>query len=179
LSDIWQLRRRRWPDRLLVEEYLNTSYSPDREYRDGALIERNGGDKAHARLQVALGSYLHRRRKEWNVHVYIALRVKVRAGWYSIPDVCVYSEPDFEERYPSRPPLLWIEILTPDDRILNVWEKTRELLGNGVPYVWIINPSTLDSQLRTANGIEPVDGKTLRLPDSPIAIPLVDVMENY
>src|ERR1039458_7347553 len=27
-----------------VEEYLNTSYSPDREYRDGYVLERNLGD---------------------------------------------------------------------------------------------------------------------------------------
>jgi hypothetical protein len=28
-----------------LEEYLHTSYSPDREYRDGVLVERNVGDK--------------------------------------------------------------------------------------------------------------------------------------
>ena len=26
-----------------IEEYLNTSYSPDREYIDGELVERNVG----------------------------------------------------------------------------------------------------------------------------------------
>jgi hypothetical protein len=30
---------------LSVEEYLRTSYSPDREYRDGVLIERNADDE--------------------------------------------------------------------------------------------------------------------------------------
>jgi hypothetical protein len=38
-----------------LEEYLNTSYSPDMEYRDSVLVERNVGEKAHARLQVLLG----------------------------------------------------------------------------------------------------------------------------
>ena len=38
---------------LSLEEYLNTSYSPDREYRDGVLVERNVGEKAHALLQLA------------------------------------------------------------------------------------------------------------------------------
>jgi hypothetical protein len=36
-----------------VEEYLNTSYRPDREYIDGALLERNVGERAHSRLQMA------------------------------------------------------------------------------------------------------------------------------
>ena len=88
---------------LPLEEYLDTSYSPDREYRDGVLVERNLGDKAHARLQALLTIYIGSRRKQWNIEVYTELRVKVREKWYPIPDVCIYLLPDFEGRYPSRP----------------------------------------------------------------------------
>ena len=161
---------------LPVEEYLNTSYSPDREYRDGVLVERNVGDKAHAFLQIALGAYVHRRRKQWDVHVYTELRVKVRGEWYPIPDVCIYALPDFEGRYPERPPLLWIEILSHDDRMINVWNKANELVELGVPYVWIIDPNTLESELRTAHGVEQVPDKTLRIPNAPIVIPLLEVV---
>jgi hypothetical protein len=41
-----------------VEEYLETSYSPDREFRDGILVERNWGDRAHAGLQALLTIYI-------------------------------------------------------------------------------------------------------------------------
>jgi Uma2 family endonuclease len=161
-----------------VEEYLNTSYSPDREYRDGVLVERNVGDKAHSLLQTALAAYLHRRRKQWNIRVYTELRVRVRETWYSLPDVCVYH-PDFgDERYPSVPPLLWIEILSHDDRMIDVWTKANELIANGVPYVWIIDPETLDSELRTQAGPVAVPDCTLRLPDTGIVIPLRDVVEE-
>ncbi len=34
-----------------VEEYLRTSYSPDVEYVDGALVERNVGDWLHSLVQ--------------------------------------------------------------------------------------------------------------------------------
>ena len=159
-----------------VEEYLETSYSPDREYRDGVLVERNLGDKAHALLQTLLTIYIGTRRKQWNVHVYTELRVKVREKWYPIPDLCVYALP-FEERYPEKPPLVWIEILSHDDRMIDVWAKAAELVANGVPYVWIIDPSTLWSELRTANGVEPVPENTLRIPGTPIVIPLADVMQ--
>ena len=91
---------------LSVAEYLDTSYSPDREYRDGVLVERNGGDKAHALLQALLPAYVARRRKQWGVRIYSALRIKMREQWYPIPDVCLYSLPDFEGRYPIVPPLL-------------------------------------------------------------------------
>jgi hypothetical protein len=30
-----------------VEEYLNTSYDPDREYVDGQLVERHVGEHFH------------------------------------------------------------------------------------------------------------------------------------
>src|ERR1039458_26934 len=123
-----------------VEEYLNTSYSPDREYRDGYVLERNSGDKEHSRLQASLAHYLGRRRKQWNIEVYIALRLQIRPAWYAIPDVCVYMLPDFDGSYPSQPPVLWIEILSPTDTAQGVWQKTQDLLAGGVPRVWIINP---------------------------------------
>jgi len=34
-----------------LSEYLNTSYRPDCDYLDGELLERNGGERDHSRLQ--------------------------------------------------------------------------------------------------------------------------------
>ena len=33
-----------------IEEYLGTSYSPDREYVDGEIVERNLGEKTHSKI---------------------------------------------------------------------------------------------------------------------------------
>jgi Uma2 family endonuclease len=164
---------------LSVEEYLSTSYSPDKEFRDGVLVERNVGDNAHAELQALLTAYLVNRRTKWGIRVYTELRVRVREKWYPLPDVCVYTLPAPEERYPTRSPLLWIEILSHDDKIMDVWNKAKELVENGVPYVWIIDPNTLESQLMTASGgPNQVPDRTLRLPDSSVVIPLLEVMEE-
>jgi Uma2 family endonuclease len=160
---------------LSVDEYLNTSYSPDREYRDGVLLERKLGSKSHARLQILLGAYLLARESQWQIFVYTELRVKVRETWYPIPDVCIYAQPDFEGQVPDRPPLLWIEILSPDDRMVDVLAKANELVANGVPYVWVIDPNTLESQLYTPAGVTAVPDKTLHLPGTPIVIPLREV----
>jgi Uma2 family endonuclease len=92
-----------------VEEYLSTSYSPDREYRDGVLVERNVGSRGHSLLQTRLASYFNRRRKQWQIEVYAELRIRVRQDWYPIPDVCIYTLPAPNEEVPTRPPLLWIE----------------------------------------------------------------------
>jgi Uma2 family endonuclease len=72
---------------------------------------------------------------------------------------------------------VWIEILSEHDRMIDVWRKAKELIACGVPNVWIIDPITLDSQLMTqAGGPNAVPDRTLRIPDTPIVIPLVDVM---
>lgn len=161
-----------------LKEYLATSYSPDREYRNGVLLERNVGERAHALLQILLGAYLVRRREEWQIEAFTELRIRVSSDWYPIPDVCIYPLPGFEERYPEQPPLLWVEILSPDDRMIDVWAKASDLVANGVPNVWIINPHSLESELRTAAGMQPIADKILRLPDSPIVIPLLEVMKQ-
>src|SRR5437870_9473147 len=97
-----------------VEQYLHTSYHPDREYRDGVVTERNVGDNTHALLQGALCAYLRRRRKPWRIEVYTGLRIRAGENWYLIPDVCVYLLPAPRERFPATMPLLWIEILSAD-----------------------------------------------------------------
>lgn len=163
---------------ITLEEYLKTSYSPDREFRDGVILERNRGNKGHARLQMKLGAYLNRRRIQWNIDAYTELRVRVRENWYPIPDVCVYPAPEFEGEYPTTAPLLWIEILSPDDRMVDVWAKATELVENGVPLVWIIDPNTLESEVRTPEGLQSVHGETLHVPNSPIVIPLREALDE-
>ena len=122
-----------------LDEYLRTSYRPDREFRDGVLIERKGFDEPHSRLQAMLCGYIGERETNWNPIGYISLRVKIREGWYAVPDLCFYPRPAPEGRYPARLPLLWIEILSPEDRMTDVLARAGDLVANGVPYVWIID----------------------------------------
>ena len=161
-----------------LEEYLKTSYSPDREYKDGILGERNVGDWAHAAMQAALAAFFHNHRKQWNIRVATELRIRVKEKWYPIPDVCIYQLPVPDERYPQTPPLLWVEILSEGDIMQDVWAKAKELVKNGVPYVWIIEPNELDSELWTAEGLSAVPNQTLRLPGTEIVIPLREVMQQ-
>jgi hypothetical protein len=60
--------------------------------------------------------------------------------------------------------------------MVDVWAKADELIELGVPYVWIIDPNTLESELRTANGVEKLADKTLCIPNTSIVIPLLDVV---
>ena len=60
----------------------------------------------------------------------------------------------------------------------DVWKKASDLLRGGVPAVWIIDPTTLESELHTPDGIQQVIGKTLRAPNSAIEISLIEAMEE-
>jgi hypothetical protein len=50
-----------------VEEYLGTSYSPDCEYIDGVVAERNLGQFDHSSLQGVVQFTLSLRAKQWGV----------------------------------------------------------------------------------------------------------------
>jgi hypothetical protein len=53
------------------------------------------------------------------------ISIRARENWYLIPDVCVILYP--RRRSVSHPrALLWIEILSADDQMVDVWEKARD-----------------------------------------------------
>jgi hypothetical protein len=54
-----------------------------------------------------------------------------------------------------------MEIPSHDDRMVDLWRKADELVQHGVSYVWIIDPDTLESELRTPAGVEAVANETL------------------
>ncbi len=76
-----------------VEEYLNTSYSPDCDFVDGRIVQRNVGEWDHSRLQAALASYFYTREKQFGLLVVTEQRVQVTATRFRIPDVCLVTAP--------------------------------------------------------------------------------------
>jgi Uma2 family endonuclease len=160
------------------ESYLHTSYEPDCEFEDGVLIERNVGTIDHGSLQAALTAYFFRRRKAWNLHVMTETRVRTRAGKYMIPDLCVVEGPQPVGRVLETPPFLWIEILSPEDHPLRVLRKIQAILESGAPYVWVIDPVTLESDLHTAEKHTPLEDGVLRIPGTQIEVPLHAIFED-
>jgi Uma2 family endonuclease len=158
---------------LLSEEvYRRTSYQPDCEYADGVLIERNGGEQDHSWLQAALAAYFFRRRKDWKIEVFTEQRHLIRPGRYMIPDVCVIWSPRPAEKVFDKPPLVWIEILSPEDKPIRVNKKIRELQEFGAGNIWIIDPETFEAEIHTSEGSSKVEDGMLRVSGTPIEVPL-------
>jgi Uma2 family endonuclease len=123
-----------------ADEYLHTSFPDvDREYRDGELVERTMPDYLHGRTQLLLGAFFEALRRELSVFACSETRMKLREGLYLIPDIAVFwpSEPAL---LPNSPPLVAIEVLSPDDRLTAVREKLQEHRAWGVPHVWLVDP---------------------------------------
>ncbi len=158
-----------------VEEYLRTSYDPDREYVDGVVLERNVGEKDHSRLQALLTTYLVSREKTWNIHVYTEQRVQVSATHYRVPDICVIAGPEPQEQIFTSPPFLCIEILSPEDRAAAMQRKIADYLRFGVRYVWVIDPETLQAWVHTASGSWEAEASVLKTDNPDMVVPLPEL----
>jgi len=160
-----------------VEEYLRTTYRPDREYLEGALVERNVGERDHSQLQTALASYLFHRRKQWRIVVLTEQRVQVRRERFRIPDISVLNASDPNEPVVHTPPIVCIEILSREDSMLDMQERIDDYFSFGVPCVWIVNPRSRKAYIcKPGQMVEANDG-VLHAPGTEIAVPLSEVFD--
>lgn len=158
-----------------VSEYLATSYDPDREYVDGAVVERNLGEKDHSKMQGRLVALFFSNRARWGVHVFPEMRVQVKLMRFRVPDVTVVAGPEPDEQIFTSPPLICIEILSPEDRWAIIQEKIADYLEFGVPYVWVLDPRTRRAWSCTRQGTEEV--AELRTAEPGICIPLASLFD--
>jgi Uma2 family endonuclease len=119
-----------------VREYLSTAYHPDVDYVDGHIEERNVGEREHGELQFRITTMLKRQKI---LVPFLETRLKVSATRYRIPDVCAYDKKPAESVF-TQPPVLCIEILSPEDRIHRITKVAQDYLAMGVPTVWLLDP---------------------------------------
>jgi Uma2 family endonuclease len=118
-----------------IEQYLNTSYHPDREFVDGLIVERNLGERTHSAAQRDVIVYFAARSAEYGIKVFPGVRVQVSPTRIRVPDVTVIKTSQFQEEIFKNPPHLCIEILSKDDTLDYMQEKIDDYLRFGVPYV--------------------------------------------
>lgn len=126
---------------LTLEEYLATTYQPDREWIDGELRERNVGKYEHARLQWLLTAWLAQNEDRWGVEGTTEQRMRVSPGRVRIPDLAMLHKGQHPPIL-TEPPVLVIEILSPEDSYSDTQERAHDYRAMGVKAVWIIDPKT-------------------------------------
>jgi Uma2 family endonuclease len=152
-----------------TEEYLATTYRPDRELLDGQLVERNVGEYDHSNLQGALVQWIRNRRQDWNVRALPEQRIRVTSGRYRIPDVCILSHDQAIEPVFTK---VCIEILSKDDSLQSMEDRIDDYLNFGVPNIWIIDPAKRRAWVCSRGRFEEPEERILAVPSSAIQIPL-------
>jgi Uma2 family endonuclease len=158
-----------------LSEYLQTTYRPDCEYVDGEVRERNVGKYEHARIQALLAAWFYRHEAQRSAMVVTEQRVRVAERRVRIPDVALIA-PGAHPDVLIDPPILAVEILSPDDSYSDMEERAADYLAMGIRAVWIIDPKTRTG--RMCIGEAWIAARRLDVPGTAIHVELPDVFRS-
>jgi Uma2 family endonuclease len=127
-----------------VEEYLKMRFDgPEPDYVDGELIERHLGSKPHSKAQVRLIVCFEALKKSCPLEVYSEITLRISPTRYRVADLAVVMGQDTDdENYPARPPEFVVEIVSEDDRHVDIQTKLSEYQTWGVKHIWLVDPWT-------------------------------------
>jgi Uma2 family endonuclease len=158
-----------------VEEYLSTVYEHDCEYVDGIIEERDLGEFEHSFIQLFLGSIFVAHRSEWGIVAVSEQRIQIKPNRFRVPDLTILRAGATRERILTHPPLLVIEIQSPEDTLSRTSAKAAEYRAFGIEHVWVVDPYARVGYRGTAKGLELVRSGELSIPDTRIHVVLSDV----
>src|SRR3984957_8483308 len=124
-----------------LEEYLHTVYRPDCDFVDDHVEERTLGELDHGLLQARLTILFGAHELDWNGWGVPDLRTRAPPPRVRTPDVCLLRRDAPREPVTLTPPLLCIEILSPEDRLPRVLKVLDDYVTMGVPNLWIFDPA--------------------------------------
>ncbi len=162
------------PALLSIEEYLRTSYRPDADFVDGQIEERNLGEFEHATLQTAIGSFFWAKRKDWKIQPVTEQRIRVGEDKVRIADIAILRADAPREKVIRTPPLICIEILSPEDRIPRAKLVLADYFAMGVPNIWLIDPIYRSAFVFDAQGLHDADPAHLVVPGTEIRLDLTE-----
>jgi len=158
-----------------LEEYMDTAYSPDREFVDGAIVERHVGERPHSLSQRNVVIYLQTRYPR--LFVWPEQRVRTVAGRRSrVPDVCVTPDDPHTDIFET-PPLIVIEILSRRDEMSDVLEKLEEYASFQVPHIWVADPRRRKGFRFRGGRLEEVETEFVA-EDAEVRLPLEEVFRG-
>ncbi len=122
---------------LTLEEFhqLYDGSKPVYEYWYGEAIRKSMPTALHGLVQIFLSFFLNN--AGWAAGSEIRLKIVREAE--PVPDI-VAVKGKFKGRYPTAPPDLCIEILSPDDTLPKAFEKAAKYISWGTRCVWIVDP---------------------------------------
>jgi Uma2 family endonuclease len=160
------------PALLSIDEYLRTTYKPDVDFVDGEIEERNVGTYDHAKIQLLIASLFVINDELWQTDAVVEQRIRVSATRVRICDVAILRADAPYEPVTATPPLICIEILSPEDRLACAQVVLGDYLAMGVPNLWLIDPVRRIAYTFDATGLHIADAASLTVPNTPIHLDL-------
>jgi len=158
-----------------LEEYLRTTYRPDRDWIDGETKERNLGEQPHNSVQAFFTQIFRNNAAQWQIRVFPEQRVQTSVNNYRVPDVCIVRRSTPMEPIVYTPPLLCIEILSREDRMSDIQERVEDYLAMGVETVWVVDPRRRRAYAVISSGILEPAPTELTVAGTEIHIPVPDI----
>jgi Uma2 family endonuclease len=155
-----------------LEEYLQTSYKPDCDFVDDHIEERNVGKFDHNRMQTLAVAWFVTQEKNWGVIALTEQRTRVSGRRVRIPDVCLIRAETPREQVTETPPLLCIEVMSPEDRISRTTKVLDDFAAMGVEHLWIIDPIDRVGYIYQPGGKLQLVTDRLAIPETPIYLDL-------
>jgi Uma2 family endonuclease len=141
-----------------VEEYLSRSFDgPEPEYVDGEVIERHLGSVPHFKAQKRLLKFFDSLEESWSLFAYPEVTLRLSPSRYRVADIAVFPEDvPSENKYPTDPAEVVIEIVSEDDRYVEIKEKLAEYHTWGVKHIWLVDPWTRKFSFYDGSGLHDV-----------------------
>jgi len=161
-----------------VEEYLKMSFDgPEPDYVDGELVERHLGSKPHSKAQKRLLRCFEALSTSCLLEAYPEITLRISPTRYRVADLAVFVADDTGEGdYPTRPPEFVVEIVSKDDRYLDIEKKLAEYHTWGVKHIWLLDPWTKKLSFYDSAGLHHVPA--FDSPEFGVKITAAEIFEN-
>ena len=142
---------------------------------DGVLEDRNVGEFDHAFLQRALLLALVKGERLGKYLVLQEIRMQVSPTRFRVPDTCIIPADELPKQIIRKPPLLCIEVLSPDDRFTRMRIRCNDYLKMGVPEIWVFDPQEKSATVFRGDTVLEHRSGTLRVEGTSIELSLDEI----
>ncbi len=124
---------------LTLEDYFRMRFQgAAMELVDGELVERGEPVYLHSKTQGRCFRLLEKPSK--GLFSGTEMRLRLGENRIRIADVAAFRGSEPTDQTPSTPPFIVIEVVSPDDRYLDIHTKLEEYRRWGVEHVWLVDP---------------------------------------
>ena len=147
-----------------LDEYLNTSYEPDKEFVDGVLVRRNVGTQLHGMLQNIVGAFFAPYRKSHRIRAFTETRLRVdTSGAHRVPDILVLEIPYQKGKVVRDVPAIVVEIKSPNDTFDEIVDKCFEYERMAVGNILVMDPDNKRAWLFHNGNVQLLTGLSIPL----------------